>query len=177
MKQYQVGDYLVFERAGVCQVDEISEKALMGKGSEKMYYSLHPVFEKDSRFLTPVNSKVRMRDLQTPEEIDRLFDRLPEIEFIDEKNPRAISEIFKKKIAEFTPDSLASVVKTIYLRQQMRMAAGKKAMLSDEKIMNSAGRKLFEEIAFVRRCEPAAAEKAFYDRLTDDKEKCIRNLA
>ena len=39
MSDYQVGDYLMHEGSGVCQVADISEKALQGKGSEKMYYS------------------------------------------------------------------------------------------------------------------------------------------
>ena len=34
---YKVGDYIMHETSGVCQVKEISEKALHGKGSERMY--------------------------------------------------------------------------------------------------------------------------------------------
>ena len=68
----------------------------------------------------------------------RSLDRVASLPVIREKNPRAAAEIFKEKIAAFDLDELATVVKTIYLRKQLRMAAGKKAMSSDEKIMANA---------------------------------------
>ena len=162
------------ERSGVCQVCEISEKALAGKGSEKLYFSLQPVFEKSSRLLTPVDSKVRMRSVMTEEETEELLDKVPSLPVIQEKNPRAAAEIFREKIASFDLDELASVVKTIYLRKQVRMAAGKKAMSSDEKIMAGAGKRLFEEMAFARHEDVATCERTFYMKLKKEKDECIR---
>ena len=40
---YQVGDYLVHEGSGVCQIEDIDDMELMGKGSRKTYYCMSPV--------------------------------------------------------------------------------------------------------------------------------------
>ena len=52
------------ENSGVCQVTEISEMALTGKGSEQLYYSLTPVFQKGSKIFTPVEAKVLQQVLE-----------------------------------------------------------------------------------------------------------------
>lgn len=165
MKMYAVGDYLMHEKSGVCVVEDISEKAMSGKGSEKLYYSLRPIFEKDSTVLTPVDSTVRMRDILTSDEISALLDKVPSLPFIQGTNPRAITEIFKEKISAFDIDELATVVKSIYIRKELRLAKGKKVMSSDEKIMQFAGKRLFEEIAFVLDEDVKEAEKAFDERV------------
>ena len=76
------------ENSGVCQVTEISEMALAGKGSEQMYYSLVPVFQKGSKIFTPVDAKVRIRDVKTKTEMKKLLDDAPNIEIIDRKSTR-----------------------------------------------------------------------------------------
>ena len=98
MKTYKVGEYLIHERSGVCQVAEIVEKALQGKGTEKLYYSLQPIYENSSHILTPVDSKVRIRNVKSKLEMEQLLEQLPDLEFIDESNPRVIAEKFKEKI-------------------------------------------------------------------------------
>ena len=170
MKRFKVGDYLMDEHSGVCKVCDISEVALGGKGTEKLYYSLQPVFEKSSEVLTPVDSKVRMRDVMTREETEELLSKVPSLPFIREKKPRAAAEIFREKIETFDLYDLATVVKTIYLRKQLRIAAGKKTMSSDEKIMQSSGKRLFEEMAFARNEDVSSTEKAFYLALKEEKD-------
>jgi len=177
MKQFAVGEYLMHEKSGVCQVEEISERALQGKGSEKLYYSLQPIFEKSSQIITPVDTKVRIRDVKSKDEMEALLDKVPTLEFIQEDNPRVIAEKFKEKIASFDTEELASVVKSIYLRKQMRMAAGKKAMSSDEKIMQNSGKRLFEEMAFAMKTDVDTVEKQFYGRLKDEKDQMIKGMA
>lgn len=176
MTDYQVGDYLMHEGSGVCQVAEISEKALQGKGSEKLYYSLEPVFQKGAQVLTPVASKLRIRDVKSQEEMQNLLDRVLELPVIPEQNIRTLGDIFKEKISEFDPVPLATVVKTVYLREQMRMASGKKAMSSDEKVMATAGRKLFEEMAFALGKDMDSVRETFFTNLKSEKDICIKTM-
>ena len=176
MSEYQVGDYLMHEGSGVCQVAEISEKALQGKGSEQMYYSLEPVFQKGAQVLTPVSSKLRIRDVKSQEEMQNLLDRVLELPVIPEQNIRTLGDIFKEKISEFDPVPLATVVKTVYLREQMRMASGKKAMSSDEKVMATAGRKLFEEMAFALGKDMESVREKFFANLKSEKDICIKTM-
>lgn len=177
MKMYAVGDYLMHEKSGVCVVEDISVKAMSGKGSEKKYYSLRPLFDKDSIVLTPVDSKVRMRDVMSSDDIAALLNKVPQLPFIEEKNPRVITEIFKAKISSFDIAELATVVKSIYIRKEIRIAKGKKAMSSDEKIMQFAGKRLFEEMAFVLHEDVKEAEEAFDEIVVPEIKKYLEDLA
>ena len=168
--------FLCMYQDGVCQVSEISEKALQGRGSERLYYSLEPVFSRGSQVLTPVASKVRIRDVKTKEEMQELLDTASDLPVIREQNIRALGEIFKEMMSRFDPVPLASVVKTVYLREQIRMASGKKAMSSDEKVMATAGRKLFEEMAFALDEDMDTVQNAFFKNLKKEKDLCIKTL-
>ena len=168
---YKVGDYLMHETSGVCQVKEISEKALHGKGSEKMYYSLEPIFEKGkATVITPVDSNSRIRDVKSSDEFEELLDEVSGIDVIHEEGNRARTEKFKEKMSLFDPKPLASVVKSIYLHQKQRIAAGKKPMSSDERVMEVAGQRLFEEMAFAMKSDMDTVKKAFFGKLDGDRE-------
>ena len=82
---YKVGDYIMHETSGVCQVKEISEKALHGKGSERMYYCLEPVFDRGASVITPVDSKARIRDVKSSDEFEELLDEGPQIDVVKEE--------------------------------------------------------------------------------------------
>ena len=176
MKKYEVGDFMVHETSGVCQVVEISEQALQGRGSEKLYYSLEPVFSKRTRLTTPVDTKVRIRDVIGAEGFEALLDKLPELPVLEEENARARTELFKEEIAKFDIEALASVLKTVYLRREMRLAQGKKVMAGDEKIMVLAAKKLFEEMAFSMDCPVEEIEERFYAKLTPERDAMIQAM-
>ena len=156
MSNYAIGDYVMHESAGVCQVAAIKELALQGKGTEKMYYELDPVFQHDSQVITPVDDKMhRLRDVKSADEM----------EVIQEKNERVRQEKMKEQIALFDPRPLAGVVKTVYLRKRARLASGKKSMSSDERVLQSAGKKLFEEMAFAMQEDIVKVRDNFFRRL------------
>ena len=166
------------ESAGVCQVAGIQEMALQGKGSEKLYYSLKPVYTNGSHVITPVDAvegtKIRIRDVKSAEEIEDLMEHLDDVQVIHD---RVRQELFKEEIARFDPKSLAGVVKTAYLRKMGRIASGKKVMSSDEKVLQSAGKKLFQEMAFALHEEPTEIEDAFYEGLSAAKDEYVASLA
>ena len=176
MKRYDVGDYIVHESAGVCQVVEISEQALQGRGSEKLYYSLEPVFSKGTRITTPVDTKIRIRDVLDKEEFEQLLDRLDSLPILYEENTRARSEMFKEEIAKFDIDALASVLKTVYYRRQMRIAQGKKVMATDDKVMQLASRKMFEEMAFSMDCTTEEIEERFIGKLREKEDEIVEQM-
>ncbi|MCR5451475.1 MAG: CarD family transcriptional regulator [Lachnospiraceae bacterium] len=173
---YEIGDYIMHESSGVCKVTDISEKALSGTGSEKLYYSLEPVFDKGAQIITPVESARRIRDISTKAEIKELLDEVPTISIIKEENNRARTEKFKEQMSLFEPVSLASVVKSIYLHQQMRLAAGKKAMSSDERVMEVAERRLFEEMAFALDTDIDDVKTTFFLRLKSERDEIVSSV-
>ncbi|MCR4610992.1 MAG: hypothetical protein K5644_03745 [Lachnospiraceae bacterium] len=149
MKEYKIGDYLVHETNGVCTVKDIKEMALSGRGSEKLYYILSPVYSSKSQVVTPVQSdKVRVRDVKPKEELEKLYSVVLDLDTIEVDNDRKRGEVYKEKIACFEPIELARIVKTVYKRRLYRIKDGKKVMAQDEKMLEIAGKKLFEEMAF-----------------------------
>ncbi len=162
--EYQVGDYLVHEGSGVCQVEDIDDMELMGKGSRKTYYCMSPVFKAGAKVFTPiVGSTIRLRPVASRDVFTGILDNIDSIDCIEEANERALQEKFKEVMGEFTPESMARVVKTVLVRKWQRIAAGKKVMALDEKTLNVAGRKLYEEMAFSMGEDVAYAQHLFED--------------
>lgn len=59
---FEIGEYVVYGMNGVCRVEEIGTMDLGGIDSDKLYYTLLPIYTKGSRVFTPVdNQKVIMR--------------------------------------------------------------------------------------------------------------------
>jgi CarD family transcriptional regulator len=162
-QKYNIGDYVMHESAGVCKVGAIEELALQGKGSEKLYYQLLPVYHKDGQIITPVEDKNhRIRPVKSPEEMKAIMEHVGDLDVVQERNERQRQEKLKAKIAEFEPSSLAGVVKTVYLRKKSRLMAGKKSMSVDDRILQQAGERLFEEMAFSMKVEISAVEERFF---------------
>ena len=176
MNTYEVGAYMVHESSGVCQVMEISEQALQGRGSEKLYYSLEPVFSKGTRITTPVDTKVRIRDVMESTEFEKLLERLPRLPVLVEENARARTELFREEIAKFDIDALATVLKTVYLRKEKRIAEGKKVMAGDVRAMQLASKKLFEEMAFSMGCTVEEIEERFFGCLQPERDAMLQEL-
>ena len=147
---FQVGDYLVHEGAGVCQVAEICDMELSGRGSMRTYYVLEPLGDKGGRTITPVNSeKVRMRPVMSKEEIEALIQDIPEVDCIQENNDKLRAIKYREALGSFEAKGLLEIIKTVYIGKQRRLRSGKKALSGDEKYIQIAEKKLYDEIAFV----------------------------
>ncbi len=163
MKRYEVGDYLMHESAGVCQVKKIEILALRGRGSDKEYYELEPVFQSGGQVITPVEDvNGRLRDIMSEDEMQTLLENAASVDSIEIKNNREFQDKVKSIIADFDPNALASVVKTVYVRNKTRVKNGKKAMSQDERFLQLAGKKLFDEMAFVLNQKHEVVESAFF---------------
>lgn len=168
---------MVHEGSGVCQITDIDDMELMGKGSKKTYYCMSPVFKAGAKVFTPIDgSTARLRPVASADEFKNIIDSIDSIELIDEPNDRVRQEKFKEIIAEFTPQALAQVVKTVLIRKWARIASGKKVMAQDEKVLAVAGRKLYEEMAFSFDMELAEVQKMFEEKVSEHSEECIAQL-
>ena len=59
----------------------------------------------------------------------------------------------------------------------MRIASGKKAMSSDERVMEVAGRRLFEEMAFSLKTDVESVKNAFFVRLEKEKADVVEKAS
>lgn len=171
---YHVGDYLVHEASGVCQIEDIEDMELMGKGSRKTYYCMSPVFKAGAKVFTPtIGSTVKLRPVAPKEEFTSIIDNIDDIQCISEANDRVLQERFKEVMGEFTPEALASVVKTVLIRKWQRIQSGKKVMALDEKTLSIAGRKLYEEMAFSLGKDVDYAQNLFEDAVKSHASSTI----
>ncbi|MCR5416249.1 MAG: CarD family transcriptional regulator [Pseudobutyrivibrio sp.] len=163
---FKVGDYVVHEGSGVCQIEDIDDMELMGKGSRKTYYCMAPVYKAGAKVFTPVDgSSAKLRPVTALDKVNNIIEHISDIDIINESNDRVRQEVFKETMAQFTIESMASVVKTAFIRKCKRIDAGKKVMAQDEKVLNVAGRKLYEEMAFAMGSDIIDAQKRFEDAI------------
>lgn len=169
MKRYCVDDFLVHEASGVCQVKAIIRQDLMHTGAEREYYDLDPVFENRSHVITPVeNSKKRLRSVSSRKTLKDIFSNLSSLETIEIKGDRQRAEHYRQILLNQDPGEMAQLIKTIYYRNHMRLAQGKKIMSQDERVMSAAKKKLFDEMAFVLEETQEALETRFCEILDRD---------
>ena len=75
---FQPGDLVVYGSDGVCRVESVGPLALSGLKSEKLYYTLTPLYQQGKVF-APVEGKVFIRPILTREEAEELIRSFPEI--------------------------------------------------------------------------------------------------
>ena len=118
---FQVNDVVIYGHHGVCEITNVGTLKMPMADQEKLYYTLRPVYHKESSVYAPVeNRKIVMRSVITIEEAMQTCDC----------------------------EELVKIIKTLYLRKQQRLESGKKVTVVDEKYFRQAEDKLYEELAY-----------------------------
>ena len=145
---FKINYYVVYGSTGVCEIKDIkSEKA---NNEEVEYYILNPVYDRRMTIKTPVlNRKVSMRDIMTKEDVSLLINKISNNEVISIENARERMEAFKSIVRNGTSDDLIKVINTIKGDKKEKINIGKKLNKTEEDIMVSAKKKLYEEFAIV----------------------------
>lgn len=145
---FEVGDYIVYGLNGVCKVEEVGPMESSSDLSEKLYYTLLPVYVSGSRIITPVdNKKVKMRPIITKPEVMELINNMKQCEPLWIDADREREEVYRQAIKDTNSFALIRMIKALYLRKESRLAEGKKATASDEKYFKLAEESLYGEFA------------------------------
>ena len=146
-KMFKVGDYVIYGSAGVCRVEDIGPLSIGSK--DKDYYTLVPVYGRNSRLYTVVDSdKVVIRPIMTKEESDALINEMEEIDTLWIGDEKRREEIYKETMKTCDCKAWVQIIKTLYLRKMDRLAKGKKVTSSDERYLHMAEDNLYGELAF-----------------------------
>lgn len=147
---FQVNDIVIYGHHGVCEITEIGTLKMPMADQAKLYYTLRPVYRKDSAVYAPVeNRKIVMRPVITKEAAEELIQQIPQIETVWIVNEKAREVQFKEALQTCDCKELVKIIKTLYHRKQQRLESGKKVTVVDEKYFRQAEEKLYEELAFV----------------------------
>lgn len=125
--------YIVY-RKEVCKI--ISE--------ESGLYHLEPVSDNTIKYQIPTSSPL-LKNVITKEEIDKLLLEIPEINTINLEE-KQIEQTYKELMKSGTHEDLVKIIKTTYLRNQMRILNNKKISEKDDEYFKRAEKYLYEEI-------------------------------
>ncbi len=143
---FEIGEYVHYSAAGVCQVAAITTMDL--GGGEKPYYELHPIYEPGRIIYTAVGTEApRMRHVLTREEASQLIREIPQIKglWVPEEKTRETQYKDALKTGECT--NWIKIIKTVYVRRRERESGGKRITATDERYLKMAEDKLYGELA------------------------------
>ena len=129
-------DYIVY-RKETCKIIE----------KEDGYYKLVPVNDTSIKYKVPIDSNF-LKKVITKEEIDRLLLEIPEINTID-LGEKQIEQEYKALMKSGTHEDLVKIIKTSYLRNQIRIINNKRISEIDDEYFRRAEKYLYEEIGIV----------------------------
>ena len=151
MTNFEKSDYIVYDNAGVCLIEDITAKKFDYWDSERLCYVLRPISSSSSMVFVPVdNEKLtkKMRRIMSKEEIDTILDNVRTRCIIWENDRRRRMEHFKEILSAKNQQDMLLLASCIYSKKKELSAIGKKLSSSDEMILKETERFVNEEFAF-----------------------------
>ena len=146
---FQVNDLIIYGNTGVCRVKAVGPlEGVSSAKEDRIYYTLEPVYEKGTIY-TPVDSRVFMRQILSPEEAAALIERIPVllVNPIEASNTRVLSDQYDSFLSTHRCEDLVVLIRTVYMRNKKAEAAGKRPAQTDERYMKRAKELLHGELA------------------------------
>lgn len=163
---FNIGEYIVYGMNGVCRVEEIGPMSLSGVDSDKMYYTLLPLYTKGSRVFTPVdNQKVVMRPVISEQEVCQLIDDIRNIEEIEVADDKRRELAYREAVKSCDCRELIRIINTTKKRKEERLAQGKKMSACDERYLKQAQDTLYGEFAISLKIEKGEVEEFISSRI------------
>ena len=167
---FNVGEYVVHGNDGVCRVEAV--EPMSGSGSDRIYYTLVPVYSSGSKLFVPTDStKVVTRAVISKNDVKKLMDEWDDIDLLSVENDKKREEVYKAALRSCDCRQWVKLIKTSYQRNQMRMECGKKATTSDERYLHMAQENLFGEMAIPLEMSRGEAEDYFIGKMNEKKAK------
>lgn len=145
---FEKGEYVVCGNKGVCLVEDITTLNISGVDRERKYYILKPVYVAGSTVYVPVDAaKESMRRILNSREAKELIQVIPDIPLINISNDKLLEQEYRGCIRSNDCQEWVRIIKTIYLRRQKRIEAGRKVTAVDAKYFRLAEDNLYGELA------------------------------
>ena len=135
---YKEDDYLIYCKQ-VCRVEKLEERDGI------KYYILRPIKDESLKIQIPTTTD-KIRDIISKEELDKLLDKIPEIELID-TDKKYLESTYRQLLQNGTHEDLIRIIKTTYLNNQERLAKKKKVTETDKNYFELAEECLYEEFS------------------------------
>lgn len=163
---FEIGDFIIYGSNGVCRVENIGNMDIQGIPSDRMYYTLVPVYEKKSKLFTPVdNRKVVMRPVISEQEAYELIDHMKEMQVLSIEDEKSKDIVFKEAFRKCDCRELVRIIKTLYEKKIARQAQGKKITAGDERYFKMAEESLYGELAIALGIQKEEVEALIEQRI------------
>lgn len=163
---FEAGSYIIYGTKGVCKVERVGNLNLPGSDSQRLYYTLSPVNDRNGTIYTPVeNSRVLMREIISRKEALALIDEIPSIESLWIPNEKEREQLFQKALLTCDCREAVKIIKTLYQKKQKRLAAGKNATAMDQKYLQYAQEQLYGELAVALNMDKSQVENYIRDSI------------
>ena len=156
---FEKGTMVYYGTAGVCKVSDICSSPF-DKNDDRMYYVLAPAgFDNGTIIYAPAEGgKVMLRPLMSAEEAEALVSSLPELPVLDVLNEKHRREEYKNAMRDGAPESIARLIKTVYLRKKNAPKTQKRMSDTDAEFDKIARKALFGELCHVFGASDADVE-------------------
>lgn len=145
---FKKGEYVVCGNKGVCMVEDVTTLNISGVDKGREYYILKPVYTAGSTVYVPVDStKESIRKVLEREEANKLISGIPDVPLITIANDKLLEQEYRGCMKSNNCEEWVKIIKTIYLRKQKRLEAGRKVTAVDAKYFRIAEDNLYGELA------------------------------
>lgn len=169
---YQKGEYVVCGSKGVCGIEDITTLDISGVDKERKYYILKPLYMAGSTVYVPVDTEEdSLRAVITGEEARQLIHTIPRIDPITITNDKLLEQEYKSCMKATCCEEWIRIIKTIYLRKQQRLEAGRKVTAVDARYERLAEDNLYGELAVALKMPKESVEAYITGEI--DKEICV----
>lgn len=142
------GERVVCGSKGVCSIEDITTLNISGIDKEREYYILKPLYIVASTVYVPVDTAEKsLRRVLTVQEAEELIRKIPQIPLITITNEKLLEQEYKNCLRTDLSEEWAKIIKTIYMRMQKRIEAGRKVTAIDARYLKIARDCLYGELA------------------------------
>ena len=163
---FKKGDFVVNTNNGLCEIKDVVTMNM--SGTDKEYYLLVPINEQTAKVYVPVDlSTQRIRLAMNKDEALSLIESIPDIHETYIENEKERQRTYKEALNSRDPKRLVGIIKTLYLRRQKRLDAGKKNTAVDDRYFKLAENHLHNELAFALEIDKSEILDLIFNRITN----------
>lgn len=155
---YEIGELVQYGNSGICKIEGIVQ-GVAGLDKDTKYYLMIPINCTSSKIYSPIdNDKVKMRNILSEQEAEKLFNAAPEITELSIINEKQCEGIYKEALYSIDCYRWLMLLKTLCARKILRARQGKKITATDERYLKSVEERLKEELCVIMGEEKAKQE-------------------
>ncbi len=132
----------------MCLVENITTLDISGVDKAREYYILKPLYMSGSTVYVPVDAtNESIRRILSRDEAEAFIKEIPDIPMITGVNDKLLEQEYRSCMKSNDCAEWIKIIKTIYLRKQKRIEAGRKVTAVDAKYFRMAEDSLYGELA------------------------------